>query len=221
MPRADWVEANLFSVTVQCFHALGLLRFIAIWLHAAGHTAYYDFYDGLLTYIQDSGGQLAALWRSFREKYETSLAGDWNYHNEVFGNVTWFFEEGAFLELITDETVFDRELIPYLTRFAIPEDLFGELLRYQKLMLRGPFDGEKTERFSYDRHAFFDSVIKTGSGLLRRKPNAVTAKPNRRFPSLPQYAKETVWFGRRRGATVYRDDELTVVYPDEKGENEA
>ena len=211
MPRADWVKANLFSVTVQCFHALGLLRFFALFLHARGLVSYYDFYSGLLEYIRNGRGPLTALWRTFQTKYESSLAGDWNYHNAAFGNVTWFFEEGAFLELATDAEGCARALLPYLKSMPIPAPLFEELRRYQRLMIRRPFDGERTERFTRDWHAFFDSVVKTGAGELKERDVEVLVVPAKRYDSLPLYAKETVWFGRRRGATVYHGAEVTVT----------
>ncbi|MCH5197590.1 MAG: radical SAM protein, partial [Oscillospiraceae bacterium] len=116
----DWVYANLFSVCVQCFHSLGILRFFAIYLYFEQKLSYYDFYTSLLEYILGGSGALTELWKQFKKKYEASLAGDWNYHNEKFGNVTWFFEEGAFLEIINDYEGISASLEPFLKSCNIP-----------------------------------------------------------------------------------------------------
>ena len=208
MSREDWVYANLFSVCVQCFHSLGVLRFFALYLHANGLASYMDFYTRLLEHILASAGKLSALWRTFRARYETSLAGDWNYHREAFGNVTWFFEEGAFLELIADPGLCMRELAGFLRGFGIHTPLFEELAVYQDLLLRKPFEEPRTQTFSYDFDAYFTLLLRGEPAELEKRPVSLTVTPRRRYGSLPEYAKEVVWFGRRRGDTVYHRDEI-------------
>ena len=207
----DWVYANLFSVCVQCFHALGILRYFAIWLNAEKHVRYYDFYSALLEFILADGGLLGELWRQFREKYESSLSGDWNYHNEKFGHVTWFFEEGAFLEIISDlEGVWDT-LRSFLARFEIPADFFEELSRYQLMMLRKPFEGERSERFSHDLHTYFEGILSGAPQPLRQVCNTLTVIPKTVYTDIFEYARDTVWYGRRRGASVYGKQEIRLV----------
>ena len=208
MSREDWVESNLFSVCLQSFHSLGILRFFAMYLHEKQGVSYFAFYSALLAFLTQSEGKLQNLFASFREKYENSFAGDWNYHSQKFGNITWFFEEGAFLEMVTDLEATFRELLPFLQRFAVPEPLFEELLQYQKAMVRKPFEHEKTYHFQYDFYAFFDEVIKTNKGSLKKQSTRFTLTPGKTFESMEQFAKETVWFGRRRGASVYGADEI-------------
>ena len=208
MPPEDWVYANLFSVAVQCFHSLGVLRFFALALHRLQGLSYHDFYTGLLDFILSSGGRLSALWRSFKQKYETSLAGDWNYHNEAFGHVTWFFEEGAFLEIISDYDVFEAELLPFLQRFGLPEDLFCDLKRYQRMMLRKPCETESLYRFSYDLHAWFTGLVAGKEPALIKRDVTLRLTPKKTYDAYPDYARETVWYGRRRGASIYGRTEI-------------
>ncbi len=208
MPREDWVEANLFSVCVQCFHALGLLRFFAMLLHTEGVCGYYDFYTALLAFIRGGSGRLHDLWAGFQAKYETSLSGDWNSHDPRFGNVTWFFEEGAFLEVVTDYDRYLDELEPFLRRFGLENALFSELRRYQRFVLRKPGDKEETQTFAYDFPAYFDAVVRCDPVPLNKTPVTLTRQPAVSYNDPALYAKETVWFGRRRGATVYHAGEL-------------
>ena len=211
LSREDWVYANLFSVCVQCFHSLGILRYLAMYLHNEDKISYFDFYTGLLEFILKSEGTLNKLWRSFKEKYETSLAGDWNYYNKDFGNVTWFFEEGAFIEIINNYDNIINELKDYIDSFALAEEFLSELLSYQKLMLRKPFDNETELHFSYDFRSFFESITKGYKAELEKKSITLKISPVTRYDSIQDYAKETVWFGRRRGATLYSKKEVRVT----------
>ena len=208
----DWVYANLFSVCVQCFHALGVLRYFAIWLNAEKDVRYYDFYTGLLAFILEDTGLLGRLWRQFREKYESSLSGDWNYHSEKFGHVTWFFEEGAFLEIVNDYNAVTQTLIPFLRRYGIPDALFEEISRYQRLMLRKPFEGRRAERFTCDLHSFFEGILSGEKQPLLARANTITVTPKTVYTDIFEYAKETVWYGRRRGASVYGKKEISCDF---------
>lgn len=218
MSPDDWVRANLFSVCVQCFHALGFLRCFAIWLHEERIADYYAFYTGLLHFLLESDGMLGDLWREFRRRYAQSLGGEWNYYNPRFGDVTWFFEEGAFLECIDRQDEAFALVMPYLRRFSIPDDLFDELLRYQKRVLRRPADDESAAAFSYDFPKFFDGAMKGDHPALERKNILLRIAPRARAADLKQYAKEIVWFGRRRGLSVYHRDEQIVTEAAAAGE---
>ena len=211
MPPEDWVRANLFSVCVQCFHALGILRFFAIYLYTERGVGYYDFYKDLLAYIMEGEGLLHDLWAQFREKYESNLSGEWNYHNPAFGHVTWFFEEGAFLEIVRDHAAAEAQLEPFLLRYGIPEPLYGELKRYQQAMLRKPFDRAHTVSFAYDFPAYFNGILSGEYGPLRKTPVTLSITPRTVYTDFFEYAKETVWYGRRRGASVYGKKEIALL----------
>lgn len=208
LSREDWVYANLFSVCVQCFHSLGLLRFVAMYLRTEKEISYYEFYSKLLDYIVNSQGKLNKLWNSFKEKYEKSLEGDWNYYNEKFGNVVWFFEEGAFLEFVSDYDSYFAELKPFVDSFEIPGETLTELLVYQKAVIRKPFEKGNIAEYSYDFNSYFKSIVKGNCVCLTKKKNVLKTEPKTIYDDLPLFAKETVWFGRRRGATVYSDNEI-------------
>ena len=208
MSRDDWVGANLFSVCVQCFHSLGLLRCFSLYLTAEGIVSYYDLFTALLDFIMNSEGKIGELWRSFQENYENSLSGDWNYHRDEFGNVTWFFEEGAFLECVCNYDVLFAELYPFLRQYPIQEDIFSELLEYQRAIVRKPGDRKEVHRFHYDFHCYFNQILDGKNAVLKKKTLLLHICPLKYYDDIGEYARETVWFGRRRGATVYKDSEL-------------
>lgn len=208
LSREDWVYANLFSICLQCFHSLGVLRYFAMYLHSKGEVTYYDFYTDLMNYIFESDGKLNKMWLSFKAKYENSLSGNWNYYDEKFGNVTWFFEEGAFIEIASNYNEYINELLDFLKKYKFDEKLFEELLRYQTLALKKPFEKGDSQEFSYDFHSFFDGILKGQEVALENIKTKVTVTPKNIYDNIPQYAKEVVWFGRRRGATIYGNDEV-------------
>ncbi len=210
LSREDWVYANLFSVCVQCFHSLGILRHLAMYLRNERNISYYNFYTDLLDFIFSSNGKLNKLWNTFREKYDKSLAGDWNYYKEDFGNVTWFFEEGAFIEIVNEYDDYISELMPFISEYAIEEELLNELLSYQKQMIRKPFEKENERKYSYDFYSYFSSILKNEAEQLNKKITVIKISPSTVYNDIALFAKETVWFGRRRGATMYNAKEINT-----------
>ena len=210
LSREDWVYANLFSVCLQCFHSLGILRYLAMYFSETKKSTYYDFYTSLLSFIMNTGGKLNKLWTDFKVKYETSLAGDWNYYNESFGDVTWFFEEGAFIEIISNFDEYMSELTEFIDSYNLDKDFQKELLSFQKFMLRKPFETAKEASFNYDFYSFFESITKGNPATLQKKSTSLTVTPKTVYDNIASFAKETVWFGRRRGATVYSKTETTI-----------
>ena len=207
LPEDDWVYANLFSITVQCFHSLGLLRLFSIYLNYEKNVKYADFFTGLLDFILTSDGKLGKLWAGFKKKYESSLSGDWNYHNEKFGNVTWFFEEGAFLEFICEPDEYISELMPYLRRFGMEEEMLSQMLSYQKLILRRPAGKPAELTTDWDFYSFYESAVNGQPEPLRKCRTVVKTFPSMHCDDIETYAREVVWFGRRRGATVLHGKE--------------
>ncbi len=207
LSREDWVYANLFSVCVQCFHSLGLLRFFAMHLYNTGIIGYYEFYTALLSFIMNGSGLLSGLWNSFKAKYETSLAGDWNHHNDLFGNITWFFEEGAFLEAVSNSDAYYAELEEFLKQYVTDKDIYKQLMIFQQAMVKKPFDKPAQISLDYDFYDYFRRIINSEKPRLEKKHNTIFINPNTSY-GYKQYAKEVVWFGRRRGATVYNSSEI-------------
>ena len=203
MSREMWVKSNIFSICLQCFHSLGLLRCFAVYLNYVKGVKYEVFYKGLVDYIFSSEDTLLyRLFNGFREKLASSLKGDWNYQSPLFGDVVWFFEEGAFLELLYNSDTFEKEIMPYLSRFTDDDVLLSELWRYQTAVIRKPFSKCEEIVFSYDFYSFFESLYSGEDAQLKKEKILFTVNDTDVYTDWKKYAKEVVWFGRRRGATV-------------------
>jgi radical SAM superfamily enzyme YgiQ (UPF0313 family) len=203
MSNAMWVKSNMFSICVQCFHNLGLLRCFAIYQHYENNVSYLDFYNKLLDYILSAEGTLLQiLFKGFEEELKNLETGKWMYHNEFFGDATWFFEEGAFLELVRDYDRFWGEVTPFLESLGIKNELYENLAAYQKAIVKRPGVSAAEVILHYDLGAYFGAVYSGKRGTLQKKPNKLYTAGENRTPDWKEFARETVWFGRRRGATL-------------------
>ena len=214
MSREMWVKSNMFSITVQCFHNLGLLRCFAIYLYYEKNLGYRDFYGKLLDFIMGTQSLARTVFSGYEEKLKTSLAGDWNYHNELFGEANWFFEEGAFLELLLNHKRFREEIKPFLDSFKIEQAVYEDLLAYQGAIVKTPVTLRQEISLGHDLCGYFHNIY-TGSPRPLEKKRCVLVINEQPDMSWKDYARETVWYGRRRGATLRTNNkgETSLVYP--------
>jgi radical SAM superfamily enzyme YgiQ (UPF0313 family) len=207
MSEEMWIKSNLFSVCLQCFHSLGLLRCFSIFSHYESGTGYRKFFDMLLDFLTENPNTVAGkILNQYYDKLTHSLEGDWNYYNPTFGNIVWFFEEGLFLELMYSGDDFWNEIMPFLESLGIETEILNELISYQKLILRRPGKTGGTQQFNYDFLSYFETIYSGSYQPLKKKKITVTVKEERAFEDWYSFAKNVVWFGRRKGATLYTSD---------------
>lgn len=207
MSRNDWVDTNMFSVCLQAFHSLGLLRCFALYLRYEKNVSYYDFYSALLDYIMNTDrGFLHSLFASFRDKYENSADGEWNYYNEELGNIIWFFEEGAFIECIKNYDEYKKSILPFIRSFGIEEEIFHEIEKYQDNILKTPFRQEYDFSLKYDLHTYFSLLMQGKKTSPEKKETAYSFRQDKVYDSWHDFAKFTVWYGRRKGASTFMNE---------------
>ena len=203
LTRDGWVYANLFSICLQCFHSLGLFRYFAIYAYYELGVDYYDFYKSLLDYCLADEGMTGRLFREIKKKLDGSLEGEWNHSNPVFGNVTWFFEEGLYLEFLY---AFD-ELKAFADSFVKPmfddESVYEELEKFQLGVIKLPFEEGRDFECGYDFAEYFRNIGKENASKPEKKKTEYSFKAMKKYEDWPTFAKETVWYGRRKGATLY------------------
>ena len=128
----------MFSVVLQTFHHLGLTRYFAVYLNKEKNISYYDFYNKLFEYIyKENKGYLNEFFTElYRRKFDTETA-DWTYQKDIFGKTGWYFEEGAFLEMVYHSEEFWKDIRPFLEKFDIDREVFDDLYKYQKSLVIG------------------------------------------------------------------------------------
>ncbi len=207
MSKEMWVKSNLFSVTLQCFHSLGLLRCFAVYAHYEKGMSYREFYNRLFEFaLSDPDTVFGKVLARYEDRLTHSLEGDWNYHNPVFGNIVWFFEEGMFLECMYNYDLFETQIEPFLRSLNIDDEVFEELRKYQKSVLRRPDKAGEKLTLSYNFTKYFDDIYSGNNNPLEKKDVTVEFTENRVFEDWYSFAKNIVWFGRRKGATMYTSD---------------
>lgn len=206
LSKEDWIYCNLFAICVQTFHFLGFMRFIALYLNNEKNVSYFDFYSSLLNFILNKNNSLINnIFSSFRDKLSSSLSGEWNFTDSDFGDVTWAFEEGAYLKFLQNSSTVRQELNDFLSPFFEDEELFSELLLYQDAILRSCNKSDYEHIFSYDFQEFFSAILNGKAIPLTKKQVKYAFSAKKAYSDWKEFAKEIVWFGRRRGDTLYSD----------------
>lgn len=206
LSKEDWVYCNLFSICVQTFHFLGFLRFFALCLRYEKGVSYFDFYSSLLDFIMNAKGTLLnELFCSFKDKLSSSLSGDWNFTDSSFGEGAWAFEEGAYLTFLKNSDKVRTEMKDFLSSYFENTKLYEQLLGFQEAMLRSCNKSDKEYSFDYDFLDYFNSLQNGHRAELKVCPTKYVFKAEKDYSDWKDFAKEIVWFGRRRGDTLYSD----------------
>lgn len=216
MPKADWVKSFMFAIVVQAFHHFGLLKFFALYLRHEKNVSFYQFYNSLIDYIFSAENTyIYELFSElYRKKSDTDKA-DWTYQKDVFGKVGWYFEEGAFLEFVRHWDVFWAEINPFLKSFEYDEGIFEDLLNFQKNIIRRRGVAEKVIESEHNFYKYFQAIIHGRKIPLTKIRNTLVIKSDCRTETWEDYAKQTVWFGKRHHMSLYMNLKEKIVYTEE------
>ena len=212
MPRALWVRSNVFLFLAKAFHGNGLLRAFAIYLYQEAGVPYERFYDGLLTYIEGHPDFFTAgLFDEVRNRADEQSRGASNPRLTFppCGDIIWDDHEYVVMQLLSRMDLFFEEVTPYLESFGIAPDIFGDLMRYQRAILRRPNNETETVSLHYDIHGFLESVYLNRPHPLEKKKHTLCMRDSDVKTNWPDFGKFVVWYGRM-GWHSYKD-EITVT----------
>lgn len=208
MSREKWVRSATFCYMVKALHSNGFIRIFAIYLFYEMGIPYEVFYDGIMDYFEENPQLfVSSLYNALKEKSNNLSLGLDNKKLlfEPTDEVVWEDHEFVALNLLLH---FDRiydELIPYLSKYNIPEDVFTDLLNYQKGIMRRP--GEKTAeaQFKYDIHNYITDVYVNNIHSLQCRPHTLIMRDSNVYNDWQNFAKYVVWYGKM-GWSSYKDD---------------
>ncbi len=216
MPHKDWVKAYMFSVILQTFHHLGLIRYFAIYINKEKGVSYYDFYNQLYDYIFDvNKGFLNKFFKELYDRKLDSEKAEWTYQRDLFSTTGWYFEEGAFLEMAYHSDEFNEDIKPFLLSFGIEDDIFNDLFEYQKKLIRKPFINEVEIKSGYSFYKYFNAIDEGRYDKLRKVNNTLSIKAHKDIQSWDVYAREVIWFGKRYSATLLVNPREKITYTEE------
>ena len=205
MPEEDWKQCALFSACVSCFHHLGLMQLPALYLYFEHGIRYVDFYSALLSFLlQDPNGVFSELRQRFDDIIDRHAGAV--FSDPRFGDVTWTFEEYAFLRTVYEKDAFYAAADVFLSRYIQDDALRHELLAYQSFVIKSA-DGQK-RRFSGTRlwKPYFASLILNEPCRLEERAVSYTVEEPYVCADWATYARELVWYGRRGGKYLYSSE---------------
>lgn len=217
MTVEEWIEASLFGVFVQVMHHFGLTQCLAMAAVNERGVSYYDFYKSFYDGVVKGGGfpLLKAVMKSMREIYHGFVyRGDvLTYYNEKFGEITYPPEEAAFLMCLDRFDDFYDE-VRSLAAGCFSDEAFAEqLLNYQKAVVVRPGVNNSVHTFDYDFKSYFESILLLDRPVLQRIETTCTFFTPFATDSLPDYARQIIWYGRRNGRMMYsnKPNQITIT----------
>ncbi len=205
MSSDDWKKMNIFAATVQACHHMGLLQLFAIYFHSEGISSYKNFYTKFVDwfYLKPESVAGKAL-RKIEDVLDSVLAekSTLSCYDARFGNILWTFEEYLFLCITYESEKFYAEAEEFLRSFGTDEDVFKNLILFQRNIPKKPFAGKTEFEVSYNFLDYFRKVIDGKKVSLKKENHTVVidAKP---FESWEEFSKNVAWFGRKDGNSTH------------------
>ncbi|MBQ6263938.1 MAG: B12-binding domain-containing radical SAM protein [Clostridia bacterium] len=194
MPPDNMLKANLFSMTIQSCHHMGLTKYIAMYLHREHGVEYSLFYRRLTDFLLNKNSDFRIMKNIFSGYLNGE--GELSFTDKRFGAITWFPEEAFFLRSVENRKNFYADLKEFVEPFINDENLASQLLRFQSMFCVTPDAATIQESFDFDFYSFFFC----GKDYVENKKTTVTITPFK-YSDWQECAVRTVWFGRRRGMT--------------------
>ncbi len=203
-----WKEMVLYSTCVLCFHHLGLMQLVAIYLHHEKGVKYSEFYSGLLDFILKKDGSFA-VFDVIRQKTDEVIEnhGSVVVFDEMFGDVAWPFEEYAFLKIVSQKELFYKEIDEFIKQYIPDDNMRSSLIGYQNFVVKTVNVKEYNYYGDYDWRRYFASLILMNKKepLLKKKVHYRVVDSKTVF-SWDEYAKKVLWFGRRGGKNIFMSE---------------
>ena len=217
MTKDEWIRTSVFSFYIQALHNLGLTRGIAICLRHEKNISYLSFYSDLMDYFEKTPGTLLfEVYNNIKAltKGVIDSSNAWVVENKKFGNLTWGFEELAFLELVSNISVFFEEIKMFLKRYNLEEELENSLLDYQKKIIKLPAEIKQSIDLDYDFYPYFNNIYNGEYSPLLKIKNSLSVQGDNAINTWEDYARDIVWLGRRDDAALYTGSryEISVTY---------
>ena len=223
LTTADWRRTYHFAWAVQCFHFLGSLQAMSIFLRHRYQIRYSTFYQALLDFGRQHSDSLIHRELSILDGIlDNVLAGrGFNQYLQEFLDINWPVEEASHLRIATHlETFYDQcaafleELIQH-HHLEMSAQLKRDLLQYQRAVLvHYDRQDDLLLKLQYNLHEYIQSC-RIGEPIAFEEGEClyhVVVKP-RLSGNVEQFAREVVWYGRKGGTFFYSVNSLSTAVP--------
>ncbi len=208
MSREKWVRSATFCYMVKALHSNGFLRIFAIYLFYEMGIPYEVFYDRLMDYFENNPQLFVSKLYFDLKKKSNNLSLGLDNKKLMFeqtGEVVWEDHEYVALNLLSQFNRIYDEFIPYLNEYAIPKEIFEDLLNYQKSIIRKPCEKTSEVHFNYDVHNYINDIYVNKIHPLKHRPHTLVMRDSNVYNDWQSFAKYVVWYGKM-GWSSYKDD---------------
>ena len=89
-----------------------------------------------------------------------------------------------------------------MNRFNLNQEIFEQLLNFQRCIVKKPYDTNITITAKYDFFDYFNNLLDGKEATLIKKDveAEICARP---FENWEMYAKKVVWYGRKDSSCTY------------------
>lgn len=214
MNRESWKRSSLFYNSIQCFHNFGLLRCFAIYLYYEKGIKYEAFYKQLQKWMEQNDHSVCGqIYKKLNACYNDVLVGKGGlyYSNPVFGHIVWSYSEAMYLDIVLGFEDFYNEIESFLKTFDIEARIYGDLMKYQKSIIKRPHISEQSISLRYDLSGYFSSIYLNEKKALEQKENLTCTKDPNSWDTWIDYARENVWWGRNENRNIITDIETAYI----------
>lgn len=208
MSRADWVDMNIYSATIQCFHHEGLLMLFALYLNREKGVAFSEFYRSFIDFMFSKPDTVGGrVYARLKDRFEAVTRGEAGivWEDRRFGDVGWPSEEYVFLNIAIEVDRFYAEIRSFLEKYFDDKKLFDNLFAYQKSVVKLPFKENIVIETDYDFKNYFRNILCGNSASLECR-KCVNFIPAVRCNSWQDYARYVIWYGRKDSRNIYLDE---------------
>ena len=214
MNKEMWKRSSLFFIIIQCFHNFGMLRCLAIYLYYEKGVKYEAFYQTLQQWLETHEDTVCGrIYNKLSICYDDVLAGKGGlfYSNPIFGHIVWSFSEAMYLDIVLDSGSFFDEIESFLKDFSIEETVYGDLLKYQKGIIKMPHVNSQVIPLEFDCYNYFKQIYLNEPGSLDLRKNNTHIEDDEYLSSWPDYERENVWYGRNENRNINTDIHVEYV----------
>ncbi len=208
MSREMWIRSTVFYWMVKMLHGSGFIRAFAIYLFYEKGIGYDKFYDEMLDYLEENRDLfISKLYYEIKNRTEDisleKKAGTLVF--EPAGDIHWTESEYMSLKVLENFDLFFEEIEPFLKKFAIAEDIYNDLMSYQKSIIRRPGDKEHIISLKYDIHDYFEKIYINEYHPLKKEENKLKLTDTVVYDRWEDFSRFVVWYGKM-GWSSYKDD---------------
>ncbi len=208
MSREMWIRSTVFYWMVKMLHGNGFVRAFAIYLYYEMGIGYDKFYDEMLDYFEENKDLfVSSLYSEVKNRTE-DISLEKKIKALVFepsGDIHWTECEYIALKALEKFDLFFEEMELFLRKFNIPEDVYADLMSYQKAIIRKPGDKEQEISLNYDLHNYFEKIYLNEYHPLEKREHRLLLTDTTVYDNWPDFGRFVVWYGKM-GWSSYKDD---------------